>query len=65
MKKSEIIQKIVEILKENTDQKYFDTPPEFTAREIFTMLEKSGIKGPVVKKCPVLHTNIHTWDKEE
>ncbi len=34
------------------------------AGEILTMLEGQGMKPPVSKRCPVLLTEIHTWESE-
>jgi hypothetical protein len=31
---------------------------------ILTMLQESGLKPPLTKRCSVLLTNIHTWSEE-
>ena len=35
------------------------------AKIILSKIEEAGLKPPLTKRCPVLLTNIHTWQKEE
>jgi hypothetical protein len=35
------------------------------AKSLLSKLEQAGLKPPLTKRCPVLLTTIHTWDKEE
>jgi hypothetical protein len=34
------------------------------AEDILDSLTEAGMKPPVEKRCPVLLTNVHIWDKE-
>jgi len=35
-----------------------------TADLILNLLENAGLKPPITKRCPVLLTQIHTWENE-
>lgn len=35
------------------------------AENILSVLESFGLKPPIQKRCPVLLTQIHTWENED
>jgi hypothetical protein len=64
MKRSSVVEELAKFLKkigmvENYPNAHLDD-----ADEIITFLENKGMKPPLKKKCPVLFTDIFTWEKE-
>jgi hypothetical protein len=72
MKRSEVIAEIAELI---SVVRYEDiinkscgasiVDAKEYAEIILSKLERLGLKPPLTKRCPVLLTNIHTWQKEE
>jgi len=63
MKRSDAVNVIYKYLEQNTDIHDFELSK--VASELMTLIEGIGLKPPITKRCPVLLTNIHTWQKEE
>lgn len=68
MKKSEMIDKMVSIWfygDEDKEHPVVVKSVRSRMEEVLSDLILSGMKPPLTKRCPVLLTNIHTWQKEE
>lgn len=62
MKRSEAIKLIMDVFEfqgTGIPMRYKD------ALAILNTLERCGMKPPLTKRCPVLLTTVHTWEKEE
>jgi hypothetical protein len=67
MKKSEMVDNIACILVSQSPypQAIDIYKIERLSKMILEEIEKSGMKPPLTKRCPVLLTPIHTWENEQ
>ena len=62
MKRSEMVLKLAQYLKEYTS--ICEDRVEKHADELLALAEHFGMKPPVEEHCPVLFTPKHVWEKE-
>jgi hypothetical protein len=61
MKRSEMVKRIADFIK------YWEGHPrkDVIADALLNMQEDAGMQPPLVKRCPVLHTDSHVWEDED
>lgn len=61
MKRSEMLELIKKSVNRQATCAY---GADYLAEEILAQLEDAGMKPPLTKRCPVLLTDKHVWEKE-
>lgn len=64
MRRSEMVKAIKDLIECNLDNLYQIPDATLVAELILYHQEKCGMKPPITKRCPVLLTQVHTWEKE-
>jgi hypothetical protein len=60
MKRSQMLEHITDLIAFNRN-----VTADKVAEAILNLVEEKGMKPPVFKRCPVLLTHDHFWEKED